>query len=128
MSLGCAAKRVRGCAPDTLPVRMLRWSHDSRQRALCPVCSVPAFRHRERSWRVDGRTVQYLEAMSYAQWFNILGLPAAVVPVTRSQEGLPIGVQVVGRPWEEEAVLAVAAEIERACGGWQEPPIECKST
>jgi Asp-tRNA(Asn)/Glu-tRNA(Gln) amidotransferase A subunit family amidase len=95
---------------------------------LCPVCSVPAFRHRERSWPVDGKTVQYLEAMSYSQWVNILGLPAAVVPVAKSREGLPIGVQVVGRPWEEEVVLAVAAEIEGACGGWQEPPVGCKST
>ncbi len=95
---------------------------------LCPVCSIPAFRHRERSWAVEGRAVLYLEAMSYAQWFNILGNPAAVVPVSRSQSGLPIGVQVVGRPWEEEAVLAVAAEIERACGGWHEPPIAGEAT
>jgi Asp-tRNA(Asn)/Glu-tRNA(Gln) amidotransferase A subunit family amidase len=91
---------------------------------LCSVCSIPAFRHRERSWQVNGRTVQYLEAMSYAQWANILGLPAVVVPVAKSREGLPIGVQVIGRPWEEEVVLAVGAEIEHACGGWQEPPME----
>jgi hypothetical protein len=31
---------------------------------------------------------------------------------------------VIGRPWEEEVVLAVGAEIEHACGGWQEPPME----
>ena len=35
---------------------------------------------------------------------------------------LPIGVQIVGRPWEEEAVLAVAARIELA-GGYREPPM-----
>jgi len=80
---------------------------------LCPVCAVPAFRHGERSWRVDGQTVNYLDAMSYTQWWNIMGNPAAVVPVGRSPEGLPIGVQVVGRPWEEELVLRVAGEVER---------------
>jgi len=88
---------------------------------LCPTCSVPAFRHRERQWRIDGKTVQYLDAMSYSQWFNLLGNPAAVVPVGSSPEGLPIGVQIVGRLYEEQVVLAIAAQIERGCGGWKEP-------
>jgi amidase len=88
---------------------------------ICPVCAVPAFRHRERSWTVEGQTVKYLDAMSYTQWFNLLGNPAAVVPVGRSPEGLPIGVQVVGRPHEEEVVLAVAGKIEQACGDRREP-------
>jgi Asp-tRNA(Asn)/Glu-tRNA(Gln) amidotransferase A subunit family amidase len=90
---------------------------------LCPVCAIPAFRHGEREWMVQGRKVEYLKAMSYSQWFNLLGNPAAVVPVGRSPEGLPIGVQIVGRPWEDEAVLGVAAIIEEACGGFRRPPI-----
>ena len=61
--------------------------------------------------------------MSYTQWFNLLGNPAAVVPVGRSPEGLPIGVQIVGRPYEDESVLGIAAEVERGSGGWQAPPI-----
>jgi Asp-tRNA(Asn)/Glu-tRNA(Gln) amidotransferase A subunit family amidase len=89
---------------------------------ICPVAATPAFRHGEREWTVDGRIVRYLDAMSYTQWFNILGNPAAVVPAGRSPEGLPIGVQVVGRPFEEEAVLSVAAAIERGCGGYRPPP------
>lgn len=89
---------------------------------LCPVCAIPAFRHGEREWEIEGKKVNYLDVMSYTQWFNLLGNPAAVVPVGRSAEGLPIGVQVVGRPYEEEIVLAVAAEIEKRCGGWQKPP------
>lgn len=90
---------------------------------LCPVCAVPAFHHRERSWTVAGQRVDYLDAMSYTQWFNLLGNPAAVVPVGRSPEGLPIGVQVVGRPHEEEVVLAIAARIEQARGDWREPTL-----
>jgi len=90
---------------------------------ICPVASVPAFRHGERRWTVEGRDVGYLDAMSYTQWFNVLGNPAAVVPVGRSPEGLPIGVQVVGRPFEEELVLSVAGAIERECGGYRRPPI-----
>jgi amidase len=46
-----------------------------------------------------------------------------VVPMGRSKDGLPIGVQIVGQPWQEEMVLAVAALIEQECGGWREPPI-----
>lgn len=90
---------------------------------LCPAAAIPAFCHGERSWQVDGKTVHYLDAWSYAEFFNLLGNPAAVVPVSRSNEGLPIGVQIVGRPWEEEQVLAVALALERECGAWKIPPI-----
>jgi Asp-tRNA(Asn)/Glu-tRNA(Gln) amidotransferase A subunit family amidase len=91
---------------------------------LCPAAAIPAFRHGERSWQIEGQTVKYLDAWSYTEWFNLLGTPAAVVPISQSAEGLPIGVQIVGRPWEEELVLAVAAEVERECGGYRKPPIE----
>ncbi len=88
---------------------------------LCPVASIPAFRHGERSWQVENQTVQYLDAWSYCEWFNLLGMPGAVVPVTRSPEDLPIGVQVVARPWEEESVLAILQVIEQARGLWKGP-------
>ena len=90
---------------------------------LCPAAAIPAFRHGERSWKIDGQTVQYLDAWSYTEWFNLLGTPAAVVPVTQSAEGLPIGVQISGLPWEEETVLSVAASLEAECGEWRQPPI-----
>jgi len=91
---------------------------------LCPAAAIPAFRHGERVWKVEGKTVKYLDAWSYTEWFNLLGNPGAVVPVGQSAEGLPIGVQIVGRPWEEELVLAVATEVERECGGFRKPPLE----
>ncbi len=90
---------------------------------LCPPAAVPAFRHGERSWTIGGKTVEYLDAWSYTEWFNLLGNPAAVVPMSHSQEGLPIGVQIVGRPWEEEQVLAVASVLERECGAWKRSPL-----
>jgi amidase len=90
---------------------------------LCPPCAIPAFHHGEREWQIQGRKVEYLKAMSYSQWFNLLGNPAAVVPVGKSPEGLPIGVQIVGRPWEDEAVLAIAAKIETSAGGFRPPPV-----
>jgi Asp-tRNA(Asn)/Glu-tRNA(Gln) amidotransferase A subunit family amidase len=90
---------------------------------LCPAAAIPAFRHGERSWQVEGKTVNYLDAWSYTEFFNLLGNPAAVVPVGNSAEGLPIGVQILGRPWEEEQVLSVAAALEKECGAWKIPPL-----
>jgi Asp-tRNA(Asn)/Glu-tRNA(Gln) amidotransferase A subunit family amidase len=90
---------------------------------ICPTAAIPAFRHGEREWQVEGKTVKYLDAWSYCEWFNLLGFPAVVVPMSRSAEGLPIGVQIVGRPWEEELVLAVAASLEEARGPWEAPPL-----
>lgn len=88
---------------------------------VCPVSAMPAFRHGERSWTIGNTTVRYPDAFSYCQYFNLLGNPAAVVPMGCSAEGLPIGVQIVGRPWEEERVLAIGRLVEQA-GGWKEPP------
>jgi Asp-tRNA(Asn)/Glu-tRNA(Gln) amidotransferase A subunit family amidase len=89
---------------------------------LCPTTAIPAFRHGEREWQVEGKTVKYLDAWSYCEWFNLLGFPAVVVPMARSREGLPIGVQIVGRPWEEELVLAVASALDEARGEFPSPP------
>jgi Asp-tRNA(Asn)/Glu-tRNA(Gln) amidotransferase A subunit family amidase len=91
---------------------------------LCPVCSIPAFKHGERQWKVEGRTVDYLDAMRFTQWFNTLGAPAAVVPVGTSPEGLPIGVQVAARPYEDEIALAIAGAIDREFGYVRPPVLE----
>jgi amidase len=87
---------------------------------LCPVASIPAFRHGEREWVIEGRTMEYLDAVRHTQWFNVLAAPAAVVPVGRSPEGLPIGVQIVARPFEDETALGVAAVVDAAFG--YQPP------
>jgi Asp-tRNA(Asn)/Glu-tRNA(Gln) amidotransferase A subunit family amidase len=90
---------------------------------ICPTAAIPAFRHGERQWQVDGKTVKYLDAWSYCEWWNLLGFPAVVIPMGQSEQGLPIGVQIVGRPWEEDVVLAVAAKLDRDRSPWQAPPL-----
>ena len=62
-------------------------------------------------------------AFAYPMAYNLTGWPAAVVRAGTSPNGLPIGVQIVGRPWREDVVLAVAQHIETALGGWQRPPL-----
>ena len=93
---------------------------------LCPVASIPAFRHRERTWTIEGQSVSYLDAVRHTQWFNTLAAPAVVVPVGREMQGngreLPIGVQVVARPFCDEIALGVAAVIDDAFG-YRPPPL-----
>jgi amidase len=89
---------------------------------LCPVASIPAFGHGERQWMVEGRPLDYLDAVRHTQWFNTLAAPAAVAPVGRSPEGLPIGVQIVARPFEDETALGVAAVVDAAFG-YRPPPM-----
>jgi len=90
---------------------------------LCPVASIPAFRHGERSWQVEGKTVKYLDAWSYTEWFNLLGMPALSMPIGKSPEGLPVGVQIAARPWQEELVISVAAALEGELGCYGHPEI-----
>jgi amidase len=83
---------------------------------LTPVSSIPAFRHRERKFEVEGRRIGLFQAMMTVTTFNLLGLPALVVPFGMSEDGLPIGVQLVGRPWEEELLLEIGVRLEEARG------------
>jgi Asp-tRNA(Asn)/Glu-tRNA(Gln) amidotransferase A subunit family amidase len=106
---------------DLMRLRILAQMRD-HPILLCPVAAIPAFRHGERNWIVEEGDVRYLDAWSYTEWFNLLGMPAVVVPIGKSPEGLPIGVQIAGRPWEEELVLEIAAAVETQCCGWRRPP------
>jgi Asp-tRNA(Asn)/Glu-tRNA(Gln) amidotransferase A subunit family amidase len=90
---------------------------------LCPVAPIPAFRHGEREWVVEGTTVHYLDAWRYTAWFNLLQNPGVSVPVLNTRDGLPIGVQVVARPWDELTAIDVARVIEQSRGPWQPPPV-----
>jgi Asp-tRNA(Asn)/Glu-tRNA(Gln) amidotransferase A subunit family amidase len=87
---------------------------------LSPVSAGPAFRHGAGGYQVkDG----YRESMRHSQWLNVVGFPGVSVPMGKSAEGLPIGVQVIGRPYEDELVLDVAERLEEARGAWQAPAI-----
>jgi Asp-tRNA(Asn)/Glu-tRNA(Gln) amidotransferase A subunit family amidase len=89
---------------------------------LSPVSAGPAFKHGEGNWR-SGAKENYRDTMRHSQWLNLAGFPGVAVPAGMSREGLPIGVQVIGRPYDEELVLAVAEAIERGRGAWQPPNI-----
>lgn len=88
---------------------------------LTPVGSVPAFTKGQRSWTVENRPLTMWEIMQPCVVFNLLGNPAVVVPAGFSADGSPIGVQLVGRPFEEGLLLRVAAVLEEARGPWPHP-------
>ncbi len=79
---------------------------------LMPVCGITAFRHRERKWQIQGKDLGLFQAMMPAVVANVLGLPAVTVPVARTASGLPVGVQLMGRPYEDEVLLDVAVMLE----------------
>ncbi|MFN8492395.1 MAG: amidase [Caldilineaceae bacterium] len=78
---------------------------------LCPVDHHPAPPFRER----DARRFDYTIP------FSLTGYPCTVVRVGASPDGLPIGVQIVARPWREDVALALATVLEKEFGGWQRP-------
>ena len=60
---------------------------------------------------------------NYTLPYSLTGQPCVVVPSGRSRDGLPIGVQVVGRVWREDHAVAAARSIETTIGGWLQPSI-----
>ena len=101
---------------------LLRWMK-STPLILAPVGATAAFEHGRQRVDVNGTYVNVFRAFSYSQAFNVFGFPSVAVPAGQTSSGLPIGVQVIGRPNEEFSVLAAASLIEEALGGWQEPAV-----
>jgi amidase len=99
---------------DRIRSRLLRWFQDA-DLIVCPAMPQAAIRHGESTAAWFGDT--------YSDVHNLTGWPAAVVRGGTSDAGLPIGVQLVARPWREDVALAAARVVEAASGGWQRPPI-----
>jgi amidase len=92
---------------------------------LCPVTIGPAFPHcpAGTAISVDAGTVPYwVGLVSYTCPFNVTGHPAVVVPLAHSREGLPIGLQIVGRRWTDMRLLAIAAMLSMVIGPAPRPP------
>jgi amidase len=96
---------------------------------LMPVSPRAAIRHdrsepmTKRVIEVDGVARSYLDQMAWMGFVGVVYLPSTVVPVgTTSDEGLPVGIQIVGPFLEDRTCLAVARVLEEAVGGFQHPP------
>ena len=105
---------------DRMRAALLRQMEEYRV-LLMPPCGVTAFPHRSRRWKFNGEEIGLFQAMMPVTPFNLLGLPAVVIPFGMSADGLPIGVQLVGRPYEEEVILELAVRLEKARGPMPHP-------
>jgi len=92
---------------------------------IAPAFSRPAFTHRplRAPIEIEGRSfsLDLAEIMANVI-FNFTGHPVVVIPIGFSRDGLPIGVQIVGRRWGEMALLDAAQQIDQAIGGYRRPP------
>ncbi len=93
---------------------------------ICPVSATPAFEHHAPSRRfgnfsvydrplmVDGRPLHYYMAtQAYTTPFSFTESPVLAMPVALSGEGLPIGIQVVGKRYRDRDLLAVGRMLDR---------------
>ncbi len=99
---------------DAIRAAFRRWMADV-DAIVCPAMPQAAIRHGESNDAWFGDT--------YSDVHNLTGLPAVVVRGGSTDEGLPIGVQLLGRPWREDLAIAAARVVEAASGGWRRPPI-----
>jgi len=89
---------------------------------LSAVSTAPAFKHGAGNYR-SGDPHNYRDTMRFSQWLNLAGFPGLSLPMGRSPEGLPINIQLIARPHEEDLLLAVAEQLEHARGPWQSPSL-----
>lgn len=91
---------------------------------LTPVAPTPAFTHRP-AWsaiEIDGRSYPHAVANGvYTMPFNLSGHPVVVIPIGQTHNGLPIGMQVVGKRWREMELLAIAQELDQVINAFQNP-------
>ncbi|HEX9068113.1 MAG TPA: amidase family protein, partial [Ktedonobacterales bacterium] len=91
---------------------------------LCPPAMVTAFPHCEPGMplHVDGSDVVYWMVSAHSTMFNYTGHPAVVLPYSLDHDGLPIGVQVVGKRWADSRLLSVARALSAVSGAFHRPP------
>ena len=102
---------------------------------MCPVTASVAFEHLDPDFYmgplpyyhtpiyIDEQPANYYVAnVSFTTVFNLTGSPVVIIPIGITDTGLPMGIQVVGRRWQDMRLLAVAKSLAEVAGPWQQPP------
>ena len=122
--------------PPTLDQYIAAWMERDRLRdevlnwlsktplIVTPVSATPAYDHDTLKVRVGDSTFGNFKAFSYSQTFNVFDLPVVTVPARSTAEGLPIGVQIIGRPSDEQRLISAAKIVEESLGGWRRPDLD----
>ncbi len=137
--LSLTAERIRGAVMshrEWAAADMERIKLRQKWRALfrecdvvvAPVMSTPAFAHDQsmpmftRQLDIDGKAHSYFDQLVWAEMATSPGLPATAAPIGLSDEGLPIGMQIIGPYLEDRTTIAFAGFLEQAFGGFTPPP------
>jgi amidase len=107
---------------DAMRARILRYM-ERVPVLLWPTAGVEAFEHRQRRYTTEAKEIGQFQAILPLVAVNLLGLPALSLPILLSESGMPISVQLIGRPWEEERLLALGQRIEEARGRFPLAPL-----
>ncbi len=107
-------------ARDRMRAALLR-QMEGISALLLPAAGIPAFRHGESRWKVDGQEIGLFQAAMPLVVANVLGLPAVTIPMAVTDEGLPVGIQLMGHPFDDELLLELAIRLEEARGAWTGP-------
>jgi amidase len=82
---------------------------------VCPVSATPA--------KLHGRGLKEIKDFTYTMSFNLAGWPSVVIRCGTSPEGLPIGIQIIAKPWQDHVALALARKLEALLGPWETPQL-----
>lgn len=91
---------------------------------VCPVVATPAIPHIPHMSKVvvAGQEINYFERGTYyCIPFNYTGHPVVVIPAGFADDGLPLGIQIVGKRWGEMRLLAIAKEIDAVINAYRRP-------
>jgi amidase len=96
---------------------------------LCPVTPTAAFPHDhrpadDRRIPFDETTIPYSDQFAWLQSTGVVRLPSVAAPVGRTRSGLPVGIQIVGPPFEDHTAIDVARNLAMLIGGYTPPPTE----
>jgi aspartyl-tRNA(Asn)/glutamyl-tRNA(Gln) amidotransferase subunit A len=117
-----AVDYLKGEQVRTLMAEEFKRLFDQVDVIVTPTEPLTAWKHGRDTLSIDGRE----ESVLAASWrltypFNLTGLPAVSVPCGFDDDGMPIGLQIAGRPFDEPAVLRCAAAVERMAGSTRRP-------
>ncbi|MFI0534221.1 amidase family protein [Streptomyces scabiei] len=79
---------------------------------ITPAAPTPAISNGSRTLQVNGHERSYFDQTGWANLISHIGLPAAIVPVGTNDQGLPIAVQMIGAPYADRTLLAMAMHLE----------------
>jgi amidase len=108
-----------------------QWREVFRQYdvVICPVHPVPAWPHDysadrpARLLNVDGQNYPWMDTLRvWGGVATVPGLPATAAPIARSEDGLPIGVQIIGPEYEDRTSIMFSSLLAREFGGFVPPP------